>query len=301
MGKHKLTIGVTSWNSAPLLNACLGSIRATIGKLARVIVLDNLSSDGSDAVARNAGAEVVSRRCSQADAMNYLFAMSNSRYTLLIHADVVMLNPHWFDLCLRQFHEDIALVSPEDVGCGPYTRFWGGEKPESSFLLFDTKQARDARPWFWRQRFKIKWPYRALDFTGEHVTYNLPEMLARRNRRAALMSVHPSPEDLDPPFALGFAPKYWRVGFERLRYGLGNFYSLDGEITHYHNWYDRAGPAGAAISSDSTAEYPAEGGFPLAWLQTCSRRFLSDWDTGAVRLPSLAEARGARELAVAPT
>jgi glycosyltransferase involved in cell wall biosynthesis len=297
---RELTIGVTSFNSAPFLKACLASIRATIGERARVVVLDNFSDDGSDVVARGAGAEVVSRRCSQADAMNYLFAMSRSPYTLLIHADVVMLNSRWLDLCLQQFRGDVALVSPEDVGCGPHTRFWGAGRPESSFLLFDTEVARDARRWFWRQRFKIKWPYRALDFTGDHITYNLPEMLERRGRRVALMSVHASPADLEPPFALGFSPKYWRPGFERLRYGLGNFYSLDGEITHYHNWYDRAGRPGAAIASESTAEYPAEGGFPLAWLQACGRRFLRDWDAGAMKLPALAEARSAREHALAP-
>jgi glycosyltransferase involved in cell wall biosynthesis len=297
MSARELTIGVTSWNSAPFLGACLGSIRATIGAQARVVVLDNLSNDGSDVVARRAGAELVSRRCSQADALNHLFAMSRSPYTLLIHADVVMLNPQWLDLCLRQFREDVALVSPEDIGCGPHTRFWGGGRPESSFLMFDTQMARYARPWFWRRRFRIKWPYRALDFTGDHVTYHLPEMLARSGRRVALMSVHASPADLDPPFVLGFGPKYWRPGFERLRYGLGNFYSLDGEITHYHNWYDRAGCAGAAIASDSTAEYPAEGGFPLAWLKACGHRFLRDWEAGAVELPTVSVNRRERAFA----
>jgi glycosyltransferase involved in cell wall biosynthesis len=297
MRAHELMIGVTSWNSAPFLGACLASIRATIGARARVVVVDNLSNDGSDVLARRAGAEVVSRRCLQADALNYLFAMSRSPYTLLIHADVVMLNPRWLDVCLRQFREDVALVSPEDVGCGPYTRFWGAGRPESSFLLFDTARARGARPWFWRQRFKIKWPYRALDFTGDHITYNLPEMLARRGRRAELMSVHASPADMDPPFALGFSPKYWRPGFERLRYGLGNFYSLNGEITHYHNWYDRAACAAAPIELGSTAEYPAEGGFPLAWLHACSGRFLTDWKAGAVKLPTISINRRERAFA----
>jgi len=289
MNTPELTIGITSWNSAPFLGACLRSIRATLGARARVVVLDNVSTDGSDVVARRAGAEVVSRRCSQADALNQLFEMSRSPHTLLIHADVVMLNPRWFDLCLRDFDDDVALVSPEDVGCGPHTRFWGAGRPESSFLLFDTRKARDARPWLRRQRFKVKWAYRALDFTGEHITYNLPAMFAKARLRIALMAVHASPADLQPPFALGFQPKYWREGFGRLRYGLGNFYSLDGEITHYHNWYDRAGVASAAVDPDSTAEYPGEGGFPLAWLQACGRRFLADFAADAVRTPLAAE------------
>jgi hypothetical protein len=122
-------------------------------------VLDNLSNDGSD--------EIAPRAAAQADVLNHLFVISRSPYTLLIREDVVMLSPSWLDVCLWQFREDVAPVSPEDVGCGPLTRFWGAGRPESSFLMFDTGRAREARLWFWRQRFRIRWPHRALDFTGD--------------------------------------------------------------------------------------------------------------------------------------
>lgn len=299
MTTRELTIGVTAWNSAPFLGPCLESIRATIGRRARVIVHDNDSTDGSGAVAARAGAEVVRGRCTQAAALNRLFAMSNSPYTLLMHADVVMLHSNWFNICLRRFDDDVALVCPEDIGCGPYTRFWGSGKPDCSFMLLDSRKARAARSWFSIQRFKIKWPYRALDLGGEHVAYNLAGPLAHAGYRIALMDVHPSPADLQPPFALSFTPKYWREGFERLRYGLGNFCSSDGEITHYHNWYDRSGAADAEIDLGSPVQYPHEGGFPLAWLQASSRRFLSDWEAGAVRFPDLTESPSARERALA--
>jgi glycosyltransferase involved in cell wall biosynthesis len=285
MRTPELTIGVTAWNSAPFLAACIESIRMTIGQRARVIVLDNMSSDGSDVLAASSGAEVVRRSCTQAAALNHLLAMSRSPYTLLIHADVVMLGRNWYELCRQRFDDDVALVSPEDVGCGPNTRFWGSGKPESSFMLFDTRKARAARSWFFRQRFKIKWPYRGLDFTGEHVTYNLPRVLERAGYRIALMKVHASPVDLAPPFQLSFKPKYWNEGFERLRYGLGNFYSCGGAFTHYHNWYDRAGAATSDIDFGPCQQYPPEGGFPLAWIQACSRRFLADWREGSIRLP----------------
>jgi hypothetical protein len=134
-------------------------------------------------------------------------------------------------------------------------------------------------------------------FHGRHITYNLPEMLERRSRRVALMSVDASPADLESPFALDFSPIYWRPGFEQLRYGLGNFYSLEGEINHYHNWYDRAGGAGARIAPDSTAEYSADGGFPFAWLQVCSGRFLREWEATAVKLPGISVNRRERALA----
>jgi glycosyltransferase involved in cell wall biosynthesis len=297
MKTHELTIGVTAWNSAPFLGACLESIRMTIGRRARIIVHDNLSTDGSDALAERAGAEVVREHCTQAAALNRLFAMSKSPYTLLMHADVVMLHMNWFDICLRRFDDDVALVCPEDNGCGPYTRFWGTGKPDCSFMLLDSSKARAARTWASIQRFKINWPRRALDLGGEHVAYNLPGPLGRVGYRVALMDVHPSSADLQPPFELSFAPKYWREGFESLRYGLGNFCGSNGEITHYHNWYDRSGAPGAEIALGSDAQYPPEGGFPLAWLQACSRRFLGDWEAGAVRLPVIAESRGARERA----
>ena len=285
----EVMIGITSWNSAAFLAPCLDAIAECTATRARVVVLDNMSTDGSDEIARARGAEVMRLQCSQPEALNRLFEMSRSPYTLLMHADVILLNPRWVDLCLAEMRGSVALVSPEDIGCGPLTRVWGKGMPESSFLLFDTTKARATRRWFKRQRFKIKWPYRALDFSGEHITYNLPRMLATKGYGMKLFDVHPATLEPEPVYTPNFQPKYWGPHLDRLRYGLGNFYSIRGQITHYHNWYDRV--IGSSTFETSTEQVPKEGGIPKAWLHICSKLFLDDLASGSVRLPDLA-ARG---------
>jgi glycosyltransferase involved in cell wall biosynthesis len=286
ISSDELFIGITSWNSEVFLDPCLQQVAATTDGRARVVVLDNCSTDSSVDVARRHGAEVVVRPCNQAVALNALLAMSRSRYTLLIHSDVILLNPRWFELCRSLMTSDVALVAPEDIGCGPYTRVWGSNKPESSFMLFDTAKAKRARDIVWKQRFKIKYPAKSLDFGGDHVTYNLPGKFEERGLQWQMMQVHPSPEDSGLVYSPSFVPKYWRPSWEKLRYGLGNFYSISGETTHYHNWYDRAG-ANAAVEIDwrSTDQYPADGGVPKLWLQICSQNFLRDLQSGNLRTP----------------
>jgi glycosyltransferase involved in cell wall biosynthesis len=121
-----LFVGVTTWNSEFLLEHCLRSIhRTTEGLRIRIGVLDNFSSDRSVEVAREMGAEVRVERCSQAIALNRLLSMSRARHTLLIHSDVILLSSDWFAICSRRLTGPIALVAPEDIGCGPLTRPYG--------------------------------------------------------------------------------------------------------------------------------------------------------------------------------
>ena len=84
-----------------------------------------------------------------------------------------------------------------------------------------------------------------------------------------------------------FKPKYWGESLQHLRYGLGNFYSLNGQITHYHNWFDRVGLGSNDFDPASTETVPPEGGIPKAYLQICSRRFLADLESGALRVPEI--------------
>jgi hypothetical protein len=213
--------------------------------------------------------------------------MSRSRYTLLIHSDVILLHNDWLDLCAAEISGEVAMVSPEDIGCGPYTRPWGTGMPESSFLFFDTRKAVSARKVFWRQRFKMKLPYRAFDFTGEHITYNVPTALAARGYTWRMMTVHTSVRESEPVYLPNFKPKYWAESLKHLRYGLGNFYSLNGQITHYHNWFDRVGLGSDVFDPASKETVPSDGGIPKAYLQICSRRFLDDLTSGALRVPEI--------------
>src|SRR5580765_3298761 len=165
-----LFIGVTTWNSGAFLPHSLRAIRQTTdSRRTRLMILDNCSTDVTQRMAREHGAELVVRKSGQAAALIDLFNASRSEFTLLLHADVVLLDANWFDICARQLTGNVALLSPEDIGCGPYTRPWGKGMPESSFLFFRTALARKTRRWYSRQRFKLRLPYRGIDLMGEHL------------------------------------------------------------------------------------------------------------------------------------
>ena len=156
----KLLIGITSFNSSIFLGSTIEAAqRNTDADFTRIVVLDNESTDGSAELARDHGVEVVTRNCHQPQALNHLLDLSNSEFTLLIHSDVILLSPKWFEVCVNRLTGNVALVSPEDIGCGPLTRPWGKQKPETSFLLFRTEMTRAARSWHNVQRFKIRWPF----------------------------------------------------------------------------------------------------------------------------------------------
>jgi len=281
-----LFVGITTWNSATFLPHSLAAVRRhTDERRTRLMILDNFSTDGTVDVARRFGAEVVQRRSGQAAALADLFNFSRSELTLLLHADVVLLTPQWLEVCARHLTSNVALVSPEDIGCGPYTRPHGRDQPESSFMLFRTAAARRTRRWQWRRRFKLRLPYRAIDFNGEHITYNLPRRLTEQGLGWTAMRVHTSDRLAAPIYAPRFDAPMWKAELAMYRYGLGNFYSLDGVVTHYHNWFERAFEE---VEDDSTRTLPeASGGLPLAFLKKYTRNFLDDLAYGSVRIPEV--------------
>ncbi len=284
--KNIVFVGITSWNSALFLPVCLEALRRTTEQLPiRVMVLDNASTDDSVALARAAGAEVVVQRCTQPDALNRLLALSDAPYTLLLHADVVLLNPNWFALCQASLNAKTVLVAPEDIGCGPLSRPFGAGMPESSFLFFATAALRRTRIWHWQCYYgRLYLPKRRVDFYGPHVTHRLPQRLADRGYTWQRMGVHYSDTLAQPLYRPPFRPGVWTEELGLLRYGLGNFYSLAGQITHYHNWYERVQ---TALAPDSQATTGAHGeGFPLAYIQAYTQAFLRDHAAGCLVLPS---------------
>lgn len=283
--KDELFVGVTTWNSELFLEHCLRSIRKTTdGMQVRIGVLDNRSQDRSVEIARDMGAEVRIEYCSQAIALNRLLAMSQARHTLLIHSDVVLLSPQWYPICAQRLTENVALVSPEDIGCGPLTRPYGAGKPESCFMLFDTDKARQARTWKWIRRRGIPWPIHHLDLEDYYVTHDLPDTLGRRGFTWCPMKVHASPREVSPVYTPAFTPEYWSDELSFLRYGMGNFYSLGGVVTHYHNWFDRV-PKDVPVDSLQTTEGDGKG-LPQAFLSLGTRNFIADLEAGRMVLPS---------------
>lgn len=282
--RAELFVGVTTWNSELFLPHCLESIRKTTdGLRVSVAVADNRSTDRSVEIARELGAKVHVEYSSQAIALNRLLAMSDARVTLLLHSDVILLSPRWFQVCDAHLRGSVALVSPEDIGCGPLTRPYGRGMPESCFLMFDTRKAKSLREWVWVRRKGIPWPERRLDLEDYYVTHDLPATLARGGYTWQAMRVHASPREPKPVYRPPFTPQYWSTDLEDLRYAMGNFYSLDGEVTHYHNWFDRV-PKDVPLDSRETTEGNGKG-LPLAFLSLGTRTFLEDLAAGGVRPP----------------
>jgi glycosyltransferase involved in cell wall biosynthesis len=281
----ELFIGITTFNSGLFIGHCLDSLaKTTRGNRPRIVLCDKFSTDGTAETARKAGAEVVRSAASQADAYNILFSMSRSPYTLIIHADTVLLSDQWFELCKSRIKDNVALVSPQDIGCGPYTRPFGAGMPESSFLFFDTEKMLKARIIRWLRRFGIPLPERCLDFYAPHITHRLPDHLKRAGLSWFPMEVHTSNKVAAPIYAPDFKPKVWSDELPYLQYGLGNFYSIDGVITHYHNWYERR-IENTAISDPRAATEKDGKGFPLAYIKTYTETFLRDYTAGCVSLP----------------
>jgi len=111
---------------ASFLPAWLIALRDVIdARETHLVVLDNDSTDGTADIARRFGAEVIVRRSGQAYALMDLFNRSRAEFTLLLDADVVLPDRRWLDVCAAHLTGNVALVSPEDIGCGPYTRPWG--------------------------------------------------------------------------------------------------------------------------------------------------------------------------------
>lgn len=249
----------------------------------RVVVLDNASTDDSVAIAKGFNAEVLVESCTQPDALNRFVAWSDAPYTLLLHADVVLLDSRWFDLCRSKINAKTILVSPEDIGCGPYSRPFGIGKPESSFLFAATAHLRETRILKWRSWHRLPFPERVVDFYGAHITHRLPQRLSERGFEWFPMSVHTSAAVVEPLYQPAFAPPVWSEELAYLRYGLGNFYSIDGMITHYHNWYERMDLDIEPVSQLTTER--DGGGFPVAYIKTYTHAFLRDYLAGALVVP----------------
>jgi len=275
-------VGITSWNSQLFLPHCLRSLQETTkGQDISICVLDNNSIDDSVSIARSFGVEVIQMGCTQPQALSFLINYSRADYTLLIHSDVILIDSRWPSLCIEKINGSVVLVSPEDIGCGPMTRPFGLNMPESSFMFFDTKRIKKCRHLKIFPTRNRPFPYCELDFNGNHVTHNIPATLSRHGFRWFAMNVLTSNLVHEPLFQPSNPPAVWSDELAYLRYGLGNFYSIDSVITHYHNWYDRI----ATISQPAPGSIERKKDFPTEFIYDYTDRFLSDYRENKLDVP----------------
>lgn len=285
---NTLFIGITSWNSELFLECCLSAIAKTTSAInTRVVVLDNCSDDGSAEIARSYQVEFICEAMSQPDALNKLLSISEAEYTLLIHADTILLSDRWFDVCVKHVTEKTILVSPEDIGCGPMTRDFGRGHPESSFLFLNTVEAKKIRHWrVKKQRYKIPTRFElCLDFFGPHITHNLVDVITRNDKQCKLMSVLPSRSLSQPIYRPDHISNHWSDDIGHLEYGLGNFYALDDTVTHYHNWFDRIGVHGGMKNALTTGKNNQ--GFPVQFVHEYTSSFINDFWNNSINIPEV--------------
>ena len=279
---RSIFVGITSWNSQLFLPHCLRSLTETTqGQDISICVVDNNSTDDSVAVARSFGVEVIQMVCTQPQALSFFINRSRADYTLLIHADVILIDPRWPSLCMDKINESVVLVSPEDIGCRPMTRPFGLNKPESSFMFFNTKLIKQCRHLVLFPTRKSFIPRYEFDFNGHHLTHDIPATLSRNGFRWFAMNVLTSNDVSEPLFRPSKPPTVWSDELMYLRYGLGNFYSIDGIVTHYHNWYDRI----STRSHTSIATVESKKDFPVEFIHDYTIRFLSDYQQNNLDLP----------------
>ena len=282
-GRAELCVGITTWNDADAIELCLDSLAHTLQNVRYEIeIVDNGSADGTVELARSRGAHVVVRDWSQSDALNHLLLRSEAPYTLLLHSDVVLLADDWYPRVVAALDERTILVAPEDIGAGPFLRAdIGAGMPESSFLFWRTADAKRLRQLLPRHLLRAvprRLPLRAINLYHLHVTHYIPELLERRGLRWRRMDVLPSPAgarwfELDERLA----GATWSADWGALAYGFGNFYALDGAITHYHQWYARRSAFDSTGLNDD--------GVPVAYLDEAAARFARDYAAGTVKLP----------------
>lgn len=111
----ELSIVIISWNTCEILRACLESVFDQIGDLrAKVIVVDNASSDGSPDMVERQFPQVHLIRNDEnrgfAAANNQAFGLTNSRHVLLLNSDTIILgNVLKESVRYMDAHEDVGM------------------------------------------------------------------------------------------------------------------------------------------------------------------------------------------------
>jgi len=145
-----VSVLIVTWNSADVLNACLGALALSDPAPAELVVVDNASVDGSvatiEAFTRNATVPVqlikLDRNTGFAAGMNRAIANSTQPNVLVLNPDV-RVEPHM----IGRLHQVLRMADPAVYAVGPKLRRARGDRLEPTTLIDSAgiRMTRDAR------------------------------------------------------------------------------------------------------------------------------------------------------------
>jgi glycosyltransferase involved in cell wall biosynthesis len=118
-----VSIIVPTFNSAKTLESCLKSIRKQTYAFLEVLVVDNFSFDGTQALAESYGAQVLPHYGTTASARNVGLMNSNGAYVLFLDSDQQLESQVIEDCVSACVHERVQAVKIPEVFFG--AGFWG--------------------------------------------------------------------------------------------------------------------------------------------------------------------------------
>lgn len=135
-----VSVIIPSKNSARTIGSCLLSIKNQTFRDVEIIVVDGFSSDGTQALATQHGAQLIEIDGERTKAKNHALRQSSSNYVMFVDADMV-LEPGVIEECVNVCKSGkVGVVIPErSVGRGIWVRirdfersFYEGTKIESA-------------------------------------------------------------------------------------------------------------------------------------------------------------------------
>lgn len=213
----ELSIGIVSWNTRELLDACLASISAIPDRVTReVIVVDNASGDGSAEMVRADHPEVRlianAENAGYAAGNNQAIAAASGDFILLLNPDIVVLEGS-LDTLVGFLHEhpQAAAVAPRLVSMDGSTQASCRSFPTPDVVLYEALGLSRLLP---RSRRFGKYRMTWWDYDDERLV-DQPMASAFLVRRSALDAVG----GMDEQFPIFFndvdlCKRLWDAGWE---------------------------------------------------------------------------------------
>jgi glycosyltransferase involved in cell wall biosynthesis len=189
---------VATYNSARDLAACLGAMRALV-PVARLIVVDRNSTDGTPEIARHFGAEVHSEEVGLGYARTLALSLATTELVLFVDGDVILRRADFFARALAEIRKPgvgavvgTALGHPFHyglpLGLTLLPRGWATNVPIPP-------KAQGAETYYLRralrnQHLRVRYVSEAMEHRSIYRVRNWPEWQGAQLRRAAGFSLY---------------------------------------------------------------------------------------------------------------